>query len=165
MVTINIATLKEGTHDVVLEPDAGDLDLDPDRFEAIRVAAHLNLFDARIVVELKVSSLATLECDRTLQLFQQELNGKYTLLFAPKDEVEGEDDEGFADVRPLDPWAREIEVTDVVRDTLLLSIPARCIAPGAEDIEIETSYGASEKEIDPRWEALARLRAGQSQKE
>ena len=95
MVTINIATLKEGTHDVVLEPDAGDLDLDPDRFEAIRVAAHLNLFNARIVVELKVSSLATLECDRTLQLFQQELKGKYTLLFAPMDEIESEDEEGL----------------------------------------------------------------------
>ncbi len=164
MVTINIATLREGTHDVVLEPEARDLDLDPDRFEDVRVDARLNLFDGRIVVSLRVSSTATLECDRTLQLFKKELSGSYSMLFAPSNEPEREEDQ-FEDVRPLDPWDREIDVTEAIRDTLLLSIPARCIAPGAEDIEIQTSYGASDRGIDPRWEALARLKTGQSQDE
>ncbi|HEX7071797.1 MAG TPA: DUF177 domain-containing protein [Rhodothermales bacterium] len=165
MVAINIATLKEGTHDVVLEPEAGDLDLDPERFEDIRVEARLDYFDGRIVVAMRAGATATLECDRTLQLFKQRLSGSYTMLFEPAGEEASDEEEEFQDVRPLDPWDREIDITDAVRDTLVLSIPARCIAPGAEDLEIQTQFGEAENEIDPRWEALAKLRAGQSREE
>jgi uncharacterized protein len=164
MVAINIATLKEGAHDFVLEPEAVDLDLDPERFEDIRVDARLDYFDGRIVVNLRAAATATLECDRTLQLFKQRLGGKYTMLFEPAGEPTSDDAE-FQDVRSLDPWDREIDITDAVRDTLVLSIPARCVAPGAEDLEIRTQFGEAENEIDPRWEALAKLRAGQSREE
>src|SRR5690606_12004765 len=116
MVTVNIATLGEGTHHVVLAPDAEDLELDPDRFEDIRVDANLNYYDGRIVVTFDASAQATLECDRTLQLFKQRIGGHYGMLFAPVDELEQEEGE-FEDVRPLDPWDREIDLTNAVRDT------------------------------------------------
>lgn len=164
MVTINIATLPEGMHDVVLEPVAEDLELEADRFEAIRIDARLNYFDGRVLADLEVAATATLECDRTLQLFKKRIKGRYTTLFAPEQDPEREHD-AFEDVRVLDPWDREIDLTDVVRDTLLLSIPVRCVAPGAEEMEIQTKYGDAESEIDPRWEALAKLRAGHSREE
>ena len=164
MVTINIATLKEGTHEIELEPEAGDLELDADRFERIRVLARLNYFEGRIVVGLDAEAIATLECDRTLQLFKQKIGGKFSLLFAPVAEEEREE-EGFGDVRPLEPWDREIDLTDAIRDTLLLGIPSRCVAPGAEDLELQTRYGEADGEIDPRWEVLAKLRSGQVREE
>lgn len=164
MVTINIATLKEGTHQIELTPGPEDLDLDPERFEEIRVDTTLNYYDAKIVLAFNASARATLECDRTLQLFKQHVEGRYAMLFAPPEELEQGENE-FEDVRPLDAWQREIDLTEAIRDTLILSIPTRCVAPGAEDLEIETRYGFNENEIDPRWEALAKLRAGQSSEE
>lgn len=164
MVTINIATLKEGTHEIVLEPAAEELELDPERFEDIRVDVTLNYFDGRIIASFTAAALATLECDRTLRLFKQLIRGKYSLLFAPVEDPEQVKDT-FEDVRPLDPWDREIDLTESIRDTLLLSVPVRCIAPGAEDLEIQTRYGDADKEIDPRWEALAKLQASRSREE
>ena len=47
-------------------------------------------------------------------------------------------------------------------DTVLLAVPARKVAPGAEDIEIPTAFGTpgAEAAIDPRWEALRSLQTG-----
>ena len=47
-----------------------------------------------------------------------------------------------------------------MRDTLLLAIPIRKIAPGAEDTEIIQSFGVpvEQNNIDPRWQALAALK-------
>jgi uncharacterized protein len=67
-------------------------------------------------------------------------------------------------VRPLNPSDREIDLTDVVRDTLLLAIPQRRIAPGAEDEPIDQEFGASDDDadeeapVDPRWSALEELK-------
>lgn len=161
MVTINIATLGDGVHSVSLAPEAEELELDPDRFRDVRVEATLNIYEGRILVRLDVSSTVTLECDRTLRLFEQHLNGEHVLLFVAN--ASGEKDEDpVEDLRLIDPWEREIDVTDAVRDTLLLSVPARCVAPGAEEIEIPMKFGDSDVDYDPRWAELAKLRAGQT---
>ena len=158
MVAINIASLKEGTHEFLLEPAAEELDLDSERFGSIRVAAQLNYYNGRIVVTLRSSAVATLECDRTLELFDRQLEGVHVLLFVPPGALEAEEEE-YEDVRILHPSDREIDITEPVRDTILLSVPARCVAPGAEEIDLPVRFGAREDEIDPRWEALAKLRS------
>lgn len=163
MVTINVAALGEGVHSVTLTPEAEELELDPAGFRDVRVEAVLNIYEGRILARLGISSTARLECDRTLQLFDQRLEGSYVLLFAPNVSAEVKDGEKVDDLRPLDPWQREIDVTDAVRDTILLSVPVRCVAPGAEDLEIPTRFGASESDVDPRWAELARLRADRSE--
>ena len=52
-------------------------------------------------------------------------------------------------------------MTEAVRDTLVLAVPARKVAPGAEDLDLPTVFGApaAEAAIDPRWEALRSLRS------
>ena len=64
----------------------------------------------------------------------------------------------------LAPSERLIDLADAVRDTLLLAVPARKVAPGAEDVEIPTVFGAPTAAdgtpIDPRWEALRALQEG-----
>ena len=53
-----------------------------------------------------------------------------------------------------------VDLTDAVRDTLLLALPARRVGPGAEDVEIQTVFGAPDGELlgDYRWGALLALR-------
>ncbi len=160
MVRINIARLKEGKHDFRLTPSAEAVELKPEEFEHIEVHVQLDYRGEKIFVALEASAVATLECDRTLQLFQQPVSGTYQLLFAPPGFV-GKIGEEWEEIRPFTPEEREIDLTDVVRDTLLLALPMRRIAPGAEDMEIPLQFGAPSEEedmVDPRWAALLKLK-------
>lgn len=164
MLRIDITPCKSGVHHVELSPEADDLELDPERFEDLHVTARLDCHRDRILVAMDVRGVATLTCDRTLREYQQPLEGSYRILFGPEHMV-GADGEHFDEVRPLHPSDREIDVTDLVRDTLLLAIPQRKVAPGAEQEDLPMEFGpaepAGEKEasdIDPRWEALRKLR-------
>lgn len=163
MLRIDITTCKSGVHHVERSPSADDLGLDPDTFEDIHVEARLDCHRDRILVSVAVRGVATLTCDRTLRPYQQPLEGQYRVLFGPEEMV-GAESENFDEVRPLHPSDREIDVTDLVRDTLLLAVPHRKVAPGAEEEEIQVEFGSADpaegeaQDIDPRWEALRKLR-------
>jgi len=167
MLRIDLAPFRTGMHYVALEPEAQALALDPDRFMDIRVDVALDVLNDRVLATLHATATAVLECDRTLALFEHPLEGDCRILFAPPSWARSHDDEedpGFEEVRILPPSNREVDLTDAVRDTLLLAIPARKVAPGAEDLEIPSVFGApsrsEEAAIDPRWEALRSLKAG-----
>jgi len=108
-----------------------------------------------------VRATAQLTCDRTLQPYEEPVTGHYSLLFGPPSMV-GQEGEEFEEVRPLTPSDRELDLTDVVRDTLLLALPQRRVAPGAEEESIDREFGAPEEEeddpVDPRWDELRKLR-------
>lgn len=163
MLRIDITPFKSGVHHVSLAPQPEDVDLDPERFEDLRVEARLDCHRDRIRVELVIRGVATLTCDRTLRDYQQELEGTHRVLFGPEEMV-GTQGDNFDEVRPLDPSDRDVDITDLVRDTLLLAIPHRKVAPGAEDEDLQTQFGAAdesaedEQPVDPRWEALRKLR-------
>jgi uncharacterized protein len=159
MLRINIASLEAGVHHVDLAPTADEVELPSDRFRDIHVAVRLDRRGARFLVDLEVEAIATLECDRTLVLFDQSIGGSCSLLFAPPDFAREQSD-WYEEVRVLQPSDQEIDLTTAVRDTLLLAVPVRCVAPGAEDADIPTQFGlpaGDTAEIDPRWEALRKL--------
>jgi uncharacterized protein len=153
MLVIDTRWLTPGVHDFSFDPAAESLDLDPARFQSVRVSAQIQVGRDRIVVELATTALATLTCDRTLKEFDQEIRGSYVALCVDAEEVPSTDD----DVLPLADG--RLDLTDVVRDTVLLSVPTRCVAPDSVDIEIPTRFGVSDDDADPRWEALRKLSA------
>lgn len=162
MLTVDISSLSEGIHHLEFTPSATDVDLDPTTFGDIHVETELQYHMDRILVKLTVDATAELTCDRTLRPYYQPVEGQYSLLFGPPSMVGKEGDE-FEEVRPLTPSDQEIDLTDVVRDTVLLALPQRRVAPGAEDMEIDREFGAPEDEeetdeIDPRWDELRKLR-------
>ena len=158
MLTLTIAGLDEGLHSVELTPDADQLDLDPKAFSRIEVDVRLDVHPRRVLVLLDARAVASLICDRTLDPFDQPVEGTHTVLFS--DEAEAEDAEQYDDIRPLPPGDR-LDVTDAVRDTLLLALPLRRVSPRAEALELTLQYGdddGDEERIDPRWEKLRALR-------
>ena len=158
MLQINIASLKPGVHHFELKPTIEALDLDPETFADVAVAARLDVQGSRVLVLLQASAQATLTCDRTLVRFQQPVEGTFTLLFAPPEMAQDLDEEDD-NLRVLYPSDQEIDLTDAVRDTLMLALPVRRIAPGAEDADLPMQFGsADDAEGDPRWEALRALR-------
>lgn len=165
MLRIDLAPLAEGVHHFDLQTEAETLELDPDTFTDIRIDVVLDFHNERAMMSLHAMATATLECDRTLVTFEQPIEGTYRLLAAPASFVRraDSDDDEFEEVRVLEPSEHTVDLTDVVRDTLLLAVPARKVAPGAEDIDIQTVFGEAdpsgeEPSIDPRWEALRALR-------
>lgn len=169
MLTIDIASLSTGIHHLELAPSAAQVNLDPSTFENIQVDVALQYHRDRILVQMHATAAVELTCDRTLQPYTEEIEGEYNVLFGPPSMV-GQEGEEFEEVRPLDPTDREIDLTDVVRDTLLLAIPQRTIAPGAEDEPITREFGAADDEesdeeddgpVDPRWSDLKKLKDGE----
>lgn len=162
MFAIGIEALKPGVHERTFRPEAEALELDPSVFRDVNVSARLDVAETQILVSLTVRAQAILECDRTLRSFDRQIEGTYCVLFSCAGFASGSKDR-CNEVRLLDPSDRVLDLTDVARDTILLAVPARRIAPGAEDIDIPTTFGipkgTQDNSIDPRWEALGALKS------
>ncbi len=156
MVKIDISSTTAGINEVNFRSAPEDLDLNPDEFTDIEVMARLDVGDSQILANVQVSGNVNLVCDRTLVTFMQPIAGGFTVVFSKKSAAPNEDDEM---VIQLDPATRELDVTRQIRDTLLLSIPLRHVAPEAVAAELVLSYGNKDDEssVDPRWEALRPL--------
>ena len=169
MLQIDITLFGPGTHRVSLHPEAEALDLDPATFGDIEIAARLDCKRDRILVQFLARATASLTCDRTLRPFEQPVEGRYAVLCAPPGTPLRED--GVAEqVRDLDPADRTLDLTEEARDTLKLALPARRVAPGAEEEELQKAYGEPEaaadgEPVDPRWAALRKLRSGDADSE
>lgn len=163
MLGIDTTSLKPGLHEWHLTPSADDLNLDPEAFEDLVVDVRVDHEDERDLVAFTARATATLECDRTLEPFEHAVEGSYAILFVLPDQLDNyTTDESDEDVRPLPKPGRPLDLTDTVRDTLLLALPTRRIAPGAEAEDLPTQFGVLTDEdgnpIDPRWDALRKLR-------
>ena len=158
MFRVPISHLPDGLHAETLTPSAEDLGLDPDVFSGIAVALRLDVRDRRVLAAFDVTATATLECGRTLAMYPQPLEGAHSVLFVPPGPDVSDDDE---DVLPLPSDATEIDLTDPVRDTLLLAVPQRHVSPEGEALELETRFGEADPDAagDTRWDALRALRS------
>ena len=155
MLLIDIRSLKIGHHEFNLTPSPEEAGLDPELFRDLRVDVGMDYDGKKAFVGIDCSAVASLLCDRTLESFERPVKGSYSVLFSPAEQDEA-NEEG---VRTLEATDEEIDITDIVRDTILLAVPVRKIAPGAEEVAVPTAFGApSDSSIDPRWEALRALK-------
>ena len=117
-----------------------------------------------IVVELVVESEGEFICDRCGMEYKRVIRGTAKTLFTSDCLKAGI--EGNENVRCLSPSAREIDITQDVRDALLLAVPAKhlcredcmglCPRCGA-NLNFE-SCSCPKDDIDPRWEILKNLK-------
>ncbi len=158
MLEVRIASLKPGLHSFLLHPSPEDVGLDPAEFSDIEVEVRLDYDPDRVYVMLTARAVATLMCDRTLVLFEEEIEGQHATLFVSDASLASSSEEDVV-ILPTD--AVTVDVADTVRDTLVLALPVRRVAPGAEEAPIQTHFGAlldsDGHVIDPRWEALRKL--------
>ena len=154
MLRIDLRSLEAGYHEISLAPAPADVGLEPNAFRNILVEVGLDYDGKKAFVSVKASAVALLICDRTLTKFEQSIKGEYSLLFSPNEEEKAEDE-----IRSISSTDEELDITDIVRDTLLLAIPVRKIAPGADEAEIPVAFGTpADTDYDPRWEALKALK-------
>lgn len=162
MFRVRIAPLPDGLHQEVHRPTAEDLGLDPETFSDIEVDLRLDVAARRVLAAYTARATARLECDRTLDLYDQPVEADHAVLFTA-DAPGGDEDD---DVQPLPEDATHIDLTASVHDTLLLALPLRRVSPAAEAAEIPTAFGADDEpadgSVDSRWAALKALRPDDS---
>ena len=155
MLQIDLRSLDPGYHSLNLKPAPAELGFEPGEFRDILVEVGFDYDGKQVVVTITVSAVAALVCDRSLVDFEQVIRGEYTVLFSSSDAEEDSEIE----IRSFSSTDDELDITDIVRDTLLLSVPVKKIAPGADEMEIPVAFGKPEEEdVDPRWEALKALK-------
>lgn len=192
MFQIDLSSLEPGVHHLTREVEADALETAPaadeDRnaapgqddsegeernpvtedvaFGPVQVDVVLDYQPDEALVTLEARTTATLTCDRTLRRFEQPIAGQYAILFAAPGRSAQDEGEDHDELREMPPGARHLDLTGAVRDTLLLAVPQRKVAPGAEDEEIDTVFGepdrAAGEPADPRFEKLRELQANGS---
>ncbi len=159
---VRIAPLPDGLHQETHHPSADDLGLDPETFSDVEVDLRLDVAERRVLALYTARATARLECDRTLDLYDEPIEGDHSVLFtaeAPPASDDAPDDDG---VQPLADDATHIDLTASVHDTLLLALPLRRVSPAARAAEIPTEFGgpSDDEPADDRWAALQALRSG-----
>ncbi len=157
---IKISNLTNGTHRYEFECDASDFAdewIDTERFSApIFITAALTKAMTEIVVELSVSTTASLQCDRCLAPISKRLSGDYRILFLQSAEAaNGSDDDD--DVRVLSKNETHIDLTPDVRETLILAVPMKNVCQDAacaeNDAPIKREFSQTHsKAFESEWQ-------------
>jgi len=149
------------------EPDGFDYEADGIRLkERIRVNLTLQEVGEEYFGQAFVRASVEEECSRCLTLFDGELSGRFSFIVKVGEGKsalsEGESDES---VIHLEPGAHVVDLSEVIREALILAIPIKplcspdckglCPVCGA-NLNEETCDCKSEK-VDERWEGLSGL--------
>lgn len=163
---INISNLSQGTHDYELPKSAVELEL-PDHFIGdIAARVTLEKSSRQILLRAQITSHALFQCDRCLDEFKKEITPAFQLVYVwdAQDHSADSDD----DIRKLTPDTNIIDISDAVRDSVLLAVPLKLLC--REDCAglcqrcgknlNHTANGSCDcgtGEVDSRWNKLAGL--------
>lgn len=139
---IKISNLTNGVHRYEFECVASDFAdewIDTERFSApIFITATLTKAMTEIIVELSVSTVASLQCDRCLAPISKRLSGDYRILFLQSAKAANDSDD---DVRVLSKNETHIDLTLDIRETLLLAVPMKNVCEQASCAENNAPIG------------------------
>lgn len=123
---LKVSSLRDGEHQFDLVATAAeyapDEALTPDRFpNPIAVTVTLLKTSSDIIAALHFETVAALECDRCLKPIEKKLTGEFRVLLTAS--AVSSDDE--TEVRAFGKNDTEVDLTDDLRQTVLLSVPMK----------------------------------------
>ena len=161
-----IQNIPDGESTSIVHLSENDLKIEKADFLSGDVSVHFYKAERFIQVKFTVDADLKLTCDRSLEKFTEHISDSYKILFnADEDDlVIGEN----SAVKPI-PGSLILDIENEVRDTIMLNIPVKKIHPkyldeegNPEEFEIKKFGDIRESEgdkIDPRWEALKKLKS------
>lgn len=164
MIAFKISDIPMGRSSQRMAFDAAEIGLEGLDFSEGGLEFDFERLATSIKVDFQVEGVARLICDRSLDPFDFPISRPYTVFFR-EDHREDEEDEFVAE-RKLDLNRNRIDLTEEVRQTILLEIPIKKLHPRFLDEEgnptdFEVSLGSEEEEDatepDNRWDALKKL--------
>ena len=159
LIAIRIAGLSEGVHEYDFTCSATDFkdpELNcPEFRNGIRVRVVAQKTDSEIIVDIETATLAEFSCDICLAPVRRELTGSYRIVFVYSENREEQEGE----YRPLEHNALSIDLTEDVRETLLLSLPMKVVCTGNPDCGVYTNEADERSEEKNAWqESLEKLK-------
>lgn len=168
---VELARLNNGTGNFAHEYAAGELVLDDDRIvlaEAASISGRISLNEQKVVVEGTLNAIAQVECDRCLQALELPIKSDFRLEYVTAETYKSLDTVELAEEDlALSIFDGEfIDLDEIVREQLLLAIPAQAICrenckgfcPVCGVDRNVTDCNCDATEIDPRWSGLKDLR-------
>jgi len=162
---ISLVRLSEGLHTINFVEKLADLGLEnhPNLRDEVTVRADIEKRSPHYFLKNSVRMSGRFACDRCTDEFDKTVIGEGRAVFS-SDEAMLEMSEAD-DIRYLASDVKEIDITDDIRDTVLLSVPMKnlcsedcrglCAGCGA-NLNTEPCRCAAPA-ADPRWEALRKL--------
>lgn len=172
-VRISIAGFQRGSRAVHVEAHARDIPALGDEFQGeLILDGSLRRVGNRIYVDVTVTSPATLQCDRSLEWYSDLVERHLELVYEINADLASEQrhaDVSDVPIRGLSPDRQWIDLTDDVRQELMLGLPMKRVAPQYRDRELNEIYPAlndadnsRSSQTEDQWAALRTLRGNQS---
>jgi uncharacterized protein len=164
-VKIALVGLSAGLHTLNFVKERSEFGLEnhPNLCRDVQIHVELEKRPPHYFLKNTVRTVARFHCDRCLNEFDCPLSEESRVIYSSDPEVLATRDD--ADIHFIDPQAKELDITDEIRDSLLIAIPMKlvcsencrgiCAGCGA-DLNEETCRCA-ERPSDPRWEPLRKL--------
>jgi len=160
---IKISSLKDGAYEYFFEDDVKKLDLEQPFVGKYFTKVNLSKYFNQIILEVATSVDAELECDRCANIYSTKIESRYKMVYL-HDQPEGDDDS--VDVTYISKDADKIDITEDVRDYILLAIPMKklckedckglCLQCG-KNLN-DGSCSCSSEQVETRWKPLLELK-------
>lgn len=161
---IQVLGLSEGLHDYAFDMPSADLGLSEEFSGNANVRVSLDRTPTEILLSAELSATVNLECDRCTSPFQTTLQPEYRMVYV----WDGEDTSLLdpSEMQVISPGLSVIDITDDVRQTLLLALPfkrvcgeqCKGLCPHCGKNLNDGPCGCREAADDSRWDKLRKLR-------
>ncbi len=165
-LTFKIQEIPEGKSERNVSLTDDDLEFDGLKLKKAVVEIQFEKTTHFINTDFDVDAILWVTCDRSLEEFEQRIQGSYEVLFKP--EIEEVSEGENSKVKQFNIHDLTLSIHAEVRDTILLELPVKKLHPKFLDAEgnpldFQTrTYGDispdDEDLADPRWEALKKLK-------
>ncbi|MCS7229132.1 MAG: DUF177 domain-containing protein [Candidatus Kryptonium sp.] len=161
---INISKLSDGEHFYTFIVKPSDLELDEKRFnKPVYVDATLEKSKRQLFLRANVYTVGRFQCDRCIEDFDMVLENSYRMYYVYSEEESKKYEP--EEVVVITPETNEIDISDDVRQMVLLSVPMKLLCYEdclglcqrcGKNLNFETCTCKVEA-IDPRWAPLLKL--------
>ena len=160
---IRISGLENDTYVYNFDGDFNEIGLEDPFFGKYKTNVVLDKFDDQIILEVSTDINSRMICDRCGTEFNKKIKSGYKMVYLLRNVENGNEE---LDITYLRPDANQIDLTDDVRDYLILTIPIKklckddckglCYKCGSDlnKGDCDCKY----EEIDDRWKALLDLK-------
>ncbi|NOY60066.1 MAG: DUF177 domain-containing protein [Calditrichaeota bacterium] len=170
MLALNIAHLDEGHSSQIRQVTPGELELENNDvfISPIDVRFEIDKVGHEFYIKANIKTKTHLLCDRCAEPYDENLDESVRIVITSDSEL-GNPEE---DIYSITASSTEIDITESIKETLLISLPAKrlckadckglCPVCGTK-LNFETCSCKTD-EIDPRWEALKKLKGNEKGK-
>ena len=164
MLTINVATLREGQsqYEADVTPEEADLSEDNEFSRPIHVLHDFNKVGEEVFIKTSLITNVKLTCDVCLDDFDYNINELVEIILTRDKELVEREEE---DVYLLSDATTQVDITESVREALLLALPFKkicrpdckglCSTCGTNLNHDQCS--CTNERVDPRWAGLKNI--------